>query len=98
MWIASGAAIAHVPNLTEPREPDTGGANIRFDSHRHSRREAGLVELQRRHTERRTLLGPTESLSPKKQPLDLVQHAVADTGTPAKETWTKATLHGFAAF
>jgi hypothetical protein len=40
MWQATGTAIAQAPNLTELREPESGGANIRFDAHGHSTRTA----------------------------------------------------------
>jgi hypothetical protein len=98
MWVASGAAIAHAPNLTELRETETGGANIQFDAHGHSKRDAGPEELQRRNTERRTSLGPAASLSPTKQLSDPLQQTVTESSIPAKEPWSKATLHGAAAF
>lgn len=40
MWQATGTAIAQAPNLTELREPETGGSNIEFDEHGHSTRIA----------------------------------------------------------
>jgi hypothetical protein len=40
MWQATGTAIAQAPNLTELREPESGGANITFDAHGHSTRIA----------------------------------------------------------
>lgn len=40
MWQAAGTAIAQAPNLTELREPETGGSNIEFDEHGHSTRIA----------------------------------------------------------
>jgi hypothetical protein len=40
MWQAAGTAIAQAPNLTELREPDSGGSNITFDAHGHSARVA----------------------------------------------------------
>lgn len=98
MWVASGAAIAHAPNLTELREADTGGENIAFDVHGHSKRDARPGELQRRYTERRASLGPTASLSPTKQLADPLQHAVSESDPPSKEPWTKAILHGLKAF
>lgn len=98
MWVASGAAIAHAPNLTELREPDTGGANIEFDSHGHSRRDVGLEELQRRTTERRNSLGPSSSLEPKKQLTSQTQGSVAGSRTSEKKTWSNATWHGLCAF
>jgi hypothetical protein len=50
MWQATGTAIAQAPNLTELREPETGGSNIEFDEHGHSTRiakpdEHGELEL-----------------------------------------------------
>lgn len=98
MWVASGAAIAHAPNLTELRESETGGSNIQFDAHGHSKREAGPGELQRRTTERRNSLGPSASLEPEKQLSEPSQQAVAEPGTVEKEPWSKAILHGLHAF
>jgi hypothetical protein len=40
MWQAAGTAIAQAPNLTELREPESGGSNIEFDAHGHSARLA----------------------------------------------------------
>jgi hypothetical protein len=40
MWQATGTAIAQAPNLTELREPESGGSNITFDAHGHSTRIA----------------------------------------------------------
>lgn len=99
MWVASGAAIAHAPNLTELRETDTGGANIQFDAHGHSKRDARPEELQRRNTERRASLGPSATLSPTKQLSDPVQHTLSsESSPPPKESWGKAILHGLTAF
>lgn len=44
MWQAAGTAIAQAPNLTELREPDSGGSNITFDAHGHSARVAKADE------------------------------------------------------
>lgn len=40
MWQAAGTAIAQAPNLTELRDPDSGGGNIQFNSQGHSARVA----------------------------------------------------------
>ncbi|KAI8931387.1 hypothetical protein NX059_011720 [Plenodomus lindquistii] len=40
MWQATATAIAQAPNLTELREPESGGSNIEFDAHGHSIRTA----------------------------------------------------------
>lgn len=40
VWQAAGTAIAQAPNLTELREPESGGSNITFDAHGHSTRMA----------------------------------------------------------
>lgn len=40
MWQATATAIAQAPNLTELREPESGGSNITFDAHGHSTRIA----------------------------------------------------------
>jgi hypothetical protein len=55
MWQATGTAIAQAPNLTELREPDSGGSNIEFDAHGHSTRvakpdENGNLELVKSQT------------------------------------------------
>lgn len=97
MWVASGAAIAHAPNFTELREPDTGGANIEFDSHGHSKRDVGPEELQRRMTERRVSLGPSSAPEAKKQLTSHTQGSVAGSRTSEKETWNNAIWHGLCA-
>jgi hypothetical protein len=40
MWQATATAMAHAPNLTELREPQSGGPNITFDAHGHATRIA----------------------------------------------------------
>ncbi|KAK2013641.1 hypothetical protein LZ32DRAFT_604421 [Colletotrichum eremochloae] len=40
MWQAAGTAIAQAPNLTELRDPDSGGDNIAFTAQGHSARHA----------------------------------------------------------
>jgi hypothetical protein len=40
MWQATATAMAQAPNLTELREPESGGANITFDAHGHATRVA----------------------------------------------------------
>lgn len=40
MWQATATAIAQAPNLTELRDPESGGANIEFNGHGHSIRVA----------------------------------------------------------
>jgi hypothetical protein len=40
MWQATATAMAQAPNLTELREPESGGANITFDAHGHATRIA----------------------------------------------------------
>ncbi|KAH8658295.1 hypothetical protein BX600DRAFT_64615 [Xylariales sp. PMI_506] len=40
MWQATGTAIAQAPNLTELREPESGGPNISFNEYGHSARVA----------------------------------------------------------
>ncbi|WQF76654.1 hypothetical protein CDEST_01668 [Colletotrichum destructivum] len=40
MWQAAGTAIAQAPNLTELRDPDSGGDNIAFTAQGHSARYA----------------------------------------------------------
>jgi hypothetical protein len=40
MWQATATAMAQAPNLTELREPESGGTNITFDAHGHATRVA----------------------------------------------------------
>ena len=40
MWQATATAIAQAPNLTELREPESGGPNIEFNAHGHAIRTA----------------------------------------------------------
>ena len=40
MWQATATAMAQAPNLTELREPESGGSNITFDAHGHATRVA----------------------------------------------------------
>ena len=90
MWVASGAAIAHAPNIRELREPTTGGVNIQFDAHGHSKRDDHPEEMQRKAIERRNSmpeLGHHGSLSTEGDALE-----------DEKEPWTKAALHGLRAF
>ena len=63
MWQATGTAIAQAPNLTELREPVSGGSNITFDVHGHSTRIAkpdgdGQLTLVKSST--KTFSGPVE--------------------------------------
>ncbi|KAJ8118749.1 hypothetical protein OPT61_g358 [Boeremia exigua] len=69
MWQATGTAIAQAPNLTELREPESGGSNIDFDAHGHSIRtakpdEGGELTLVKTHT--KTFGSPVEeAVAPK---------------------------------
>ena len=63
MWQATGTAIAQAPNLTELRDPESGGANIEFNEHGHSIRVAqpdddGELTLVKSQT--KTLSSPIE--------------------------------------
>lgn len=95
MWVASGAAIAHAPNLTELREGDTGGDNIQFDAHGHSKRDARPAELQRQATLRRESSFATHLT---KTPSEPSQTVLGSPETPPKEPWLKAIGHGLKAF
>ncbi|KXH49530.1 hypothetical protein CSIM01_03818 [Colletotrichum simmondsii] len=58
MWQAAGTAIAQAPNLTELRDPESGGDNIAFTAQGHSARYAiqephGDLALIRSNTGRR---------------------------------------------
>ncbi|KAF9694361.1 hypothetical protein EKO04_007313 [Ascochyta lentis] len=65
MWQATGTAIAQAPNLTELREPESGGANITFNAHGHSNRiakpddDGGLTLLK---SQTKTLSSPIEEV------------------------------------
>jgi hypothetical protein len=65
MWQATGTAIAQAPNLTELRDPESGGANIEFNEHGHSIRvaqpdDAGELTLVKSRT--KTLSSPIEEI------------------------------------
>ena len=63
MWQATATAIAQAPNLTELREPESGGSNIEFNAHGHAIRTAktdGDGELTLLTTRTKTLGSPVE--------------------------------------
>ena len=63
MWQATATAIAQAPNLTELREPESGGSNIEFNAHGHAIRTAktdGDGELTLLTTRTKTLGSPLE--------------------------------------
>jgi hypothetical protein len=99
MWAATGTAIAHAPNLTELREPVTGGENIEFDDHGHSVRtviidEAGTPVLP-------TVLQQTTSAkSPEPRPGVISRRPtlLEQAATSEKHGWGKAILNGLKAF
>lgn len=61
MWAATGAAIAHAPNLTDLRNTISGGENIEFDAHGHSARDASSHVLEQEHLERTKTLRESSS-------------------------------------
>lgn len=67
MWQATATAIAQAPNLTELREPESGGSNIEFDAHGHSIRTAktdSTGELTLVKTQTKAFGGPVEVVAP----------------------------------
>ncbi|KAH6614330.1 hypothetical protein C7974DRAFT_404898 [Boeremia exigua] len=67
MWQATATAIAQAPNLTELREPESGGSNIEFDAHGHSIRTAvpdgdSPGELTLARTQTKPLFSPVEQV------------------------------------
>jgi hypothetical protein len=63
MWQATATAIAQAPNLTELREPESGGSNIEFNAHGHAIRTAKTDddgELTLLTTRTKTLGSPLE--------------------------------------
>ncbi|KAH7393777.1 hypothetical protein DE146DRAFT_616768 [Phaeosphaeria sp. MPI-PUGE-AT-0046c] len=105
MWQATGTAIAQAPNLTELREPETGGSNIEFDEHGHSTRiakpaENGDLELVKAITAGITPV-PEEQEDPKSGGRGRLHrtHTLRekqDCGT--KAGWGPTIMNGFKAF
>jgi len=113
MWQAAGTAIAQAPNLTELREPDSGGSNIEFDAHGHSARLAKpdtngslvLVRSQTRvfeETPRSTKDEDATHVTSKHPHLDRHRAHLRSLHerhkSDVKEKWGLTIMHGFTAF
>lgn len=105
MWQATGTAIAQAPNLTELREPETGGSNIEFDEHGHSTRiaktdENGDLELVKSITAGVTAV-PEEQEDPRSGGRGQLRRTTTlrekqDSGS--KAGWGATILNGLKAF
>ncbi|KAF2854032.1 hypothetical protein T440DRAFT_266215 [Plenodomus tracheiphilus IPT5] len=107
MWQATGTAIAQAPNLTELREPESGGANITFDAHGHSSRiakpdDAGGLVLVKTDTKIETTssLGDSKSPgTPPRHPHRAHMHSLHEKHkSDVKEKWGPAIMNGLKAF
>ena len=114
MWQATGTAIAQAPNLTELRDPESGGANIEFNEHGHSIRIAkpdddGELTLVKSQT--KTLSSPAEeAVAPEETILDTEKKKHRHHGlhrrrtlkekhaSSHKESWGPTIRHGLKAF
>ncbi|QDS77052.1 hypothetical protein FKW77_006917 [Venturia effusa] len=97
MWAATGAAIAHAPNLTELRNPVLGGDKIEFDSNGQSAREAPPQQLEREHLER----AKTMTINKKTPEDDTFSNEQLQSTYPAlhhKCSWLATIKHGLSAF
>jgi hypothetical protein len=111
IWQAAGTAIAQAPNLTELREPDSGGSNIVFDAHGHSARVAKpdengslmLVKSPTRMLEQLDEEKKEVAPIPPKHP-HLEQHRAHLRSlherhkSVVKEKWGPTIMHGLTAF
>jgi hypothetical protein len=98
MWVASGVAIAHAPDIEELRDSLTGGANIQFDAHGHSSRHEYPERMRRHFWElRRSAVGPIEDLQVREsKAIPLVEQESLEQ--VPKDTWTVTARHGVTAF
>lgn len=114
MWQATGTAIAQAPNLTELRDPESGGANIEFNEHGHSIRVAqpdddGELTLVKSQT--KTLSSPVEESIALEEPdvktgqkkhrhhgLHRRRTLKEKHASPHKESWGPTIKHGLKAF
>lgn len=92
MWVASGTAIAHAPNVTELREAETGGPNIEFNAGR-SVRTATFQSL-REKGRANTQLQDVPELEQQATPHGHHHHHHPQPKVP----WHVAVKHGFVAF
>lgn len=114
MWQATGTAIAQAPNLTELRDPESGGANIDFNEHGHSIRVAqpdddGELTLVKSQT--KTLSSPIQESIVLEEPdvetgkkkhrhhgLRRRRTLKEKHSSPHKESWGPTVKHGLKAF
>lgn len=111
MWQATGTAIAQAPNLTELREPESGGANIKFDAHGHSKRvakqeqdgELTLIKTKSRIEETQAAVSYKGTATPSRHP-HRDRHAARIRSlrekhrSEAKEKWGPTIMHALGAF
>jgi len=98
MWQATGTALAQAPNLTELREPESGGSNITFDAHGHSTRiakpdDAGELVLVRTKT-----LAEIAPPAPKHPHRAHMRSLHDKHKADVKEKWGPTIVHGLKAF
>ncbi|KAF2824117.1 hypothetical protein CC86DRAFT_326551 [Ophiobolus disseminans] len=109
MWQATGTAIAQAPNLTELREPESGGSNIEFDAHGHSTRIAktdeneGLVLVKSRtrvlDEEQVVKGGPESSKHPHRDRHHAHMRSLREKHrSDVKEKWTPTIMNSVKAF
>lgn len=113
MWQAAGTAIAQAPNLTELREPESGGSNIQFDAHGHSARLAKpdtngslvLVKSQTRVQEKTPVANEeVEAVQVRSKHPHLDHHRAHLRSlherhkSDVKEKWGPTIMHGLTAF
>lgn len=106
MWQATGTAIAQAPNLTELREPESGGSNITFDAHGHSTRVAkadddGELVLVKTKTniELDSLTTDAKTIFAAKHPHRAHMRSLREKHkSDVKEKWGPTILNGLKAF
>jgi hypothetical protein len=106
MWQATGTAIAQAPNLTELREPESGGSNITFDAHGHSTRiakpdDAGELVLVKSKSDLDIEPSALESqapLAPKHPHRAHLRSLHEKHKSDVKEKWGPTVLNGLKAF
>lgn len=105
MWQATGTAIAQAPNLTELRQPESGGANIEFDAHGHSARTAveghnGELFLVNSAPRSPIETVPEEpaSCETRPPPLPRLTSLAVQLHSETKETWSVTIRNGLKAF
>jgi len=110
MWVASGTAIAHAPNVEELRDPVDGGAKIQFDSHGHGYRpHSHRTGFWRHHEPTKDKTDVVAGSNPELSAFEAGRSPQAPSKTTlhresclsqdsVKHSWTAAVGHGLAAF